>query len=1038
MIKNQYLVRAEDITSKYPRFAEEIQRNLDAIEENLESLSQQLDSQKKVLSATDIFTIDQDQMMDSPRPESIANLKVSAADLKALTQNYAVVQNLHSVLDSLNATEGRLRSSFPEDGSGKSPLADLEKIRKRTIAKMQEAYTFLRDLAKATAPREFTKFVDQTSLVVSKSIAYEDSQSYLYLFDKGGTLAFANYLHLKNAMDEGGTPFRDLFIVTSMEATAPAHFYVATLMEFEAPTDRILVRDITKNGVPDIKAFVMALHTLLAMDSFDNTIGRMPVRLLINPAKMSPSLFNAAQHIESIQVNEDTGSIDFVLKPTVIDEAVANQTVAQIQNDLSALTKPGQGRLRMSMRHNDVDGRWQVSFFTQRNSSAPQATEDDLASLKERFGLDRAKLSRILHVVNSSAQRLQGRKPIPYRFVARADMQQPTVEDMEKFVAQSMKMPGGADIDPKAVVSMIDQVLARCEDEDDAVKTVVAMMGHRFSVAATLVEQVCDRALKASSAYGGGLRAYVHNFLPQRQGARKMHLASFIERANDDWWDSLTEQQKEGYLRRHPGSKKKSGGSDEPEFEGNADSDVNSTEEEVSKNDVDAEPGDEKPPVPTHPSTEDAPKAKPKKDRPIEGEETETPKSEGVEPVADETEGEDDGTEPAGESDAGSPDGEGSHEDMAPSTEGDPQESDAPTDAPQSPKDKFNKPMTDGQTVAPSKGGNPALPHMSDDQRKFFDTGEYKPSSPARRKVASILMAKAKGIVHHLKESAHEWKTAGKAIHKLHKKQPLDDHDREAIKSVAQEMVHAAIAASIGGGAAAGAVALLHHVGAHIFENTLIQAASKAVVRSSMQYAAKKEENLPDIEEVIEKALNELIKQVQEGDFDDATWQNAIASMGDMKKLERKNVSKSVDRFQEKHVKDNAMKNEAIEKEKLKPVASAENARIKDDDEYTWLKYTGKPISLNFRGKEVTLRPADKFGVRMSSNGKDKRFVIDAPGFGLTKVFTLTPELEKHLSKTCVKASVSSLGTLKTTRVRSSNSGPIELTPLQEEWKAGW
>ena len=95
-------------------------------------------------------------------------------------------------------------------------------------------------------------------------------------------------------------------------------------------------------------------------------------------------------------------------------------------------------------------------------------------------------------------------------------------------------------------------------------------------------------------------------------------------------------------------------------------------------------------------------------------------------------------------------------------------------------------------------------------------------------------------------------------------------------------------------------------------------------------------------------------------------------------------------------------------KEALK-LKSKETSRIKGADDYTWLRYTGKPVILNFRGTRFTLTNGMEFGVRLSSNKKDKRLVVDHPDMGLTKVITLTPELENHLRTRVEKASGSTL-----------------------------
>lgn len=75
-------------------------------------------------------------------------------------------------------------------------------------------------------------------------------------------------------------------------------------------------------------------------------------------------------------------------------------------------------------------------------------------------------------------------------------------------------------------------------------------------------------------------------------------------------------------------------------------------------------------------------------------------------------------------------------------------------------------------------------------------------------------------------------------------------------------------------------------------------------------------------------------------------------------------------------------------------------ARVKGFQEYSWFTYTGNPLKLRFRNSlELVLKDRGLFGVRYSSNKKDKRLVVADPLAGLTKVMLLTPELETHLFK---------------------------------------
>lgn len=77
-------------------------------------------------------------------------------------------------------------------------------------------------------------------------------------------------------------------------------------------------------------------------------------------------------------------------------------------------------------------------------------------------------------------------------------------------------------------------------------------------------------------------------------------------------------------------------------------------------------------------------------------------------------------------------------------------------------------------------------------------------------------------------------------------------------------------------------------------------------------------------------------------------------------------------------------------------------ARIKGLDEYAWFTFTrAKPLSVTLKNKEFAISKGDVFGVRWSSNKKDKRLVLARPDAGMTRVITITnnPELEAALEK---------------------------------------
>lgn len=78
--------------------------------------------------------------------------------------------------------------------------------------------------------------------------------------------------------------------------------------------------------------------------------------------------------------------------------------------------------------------------------------------------------------------------------------------------------------------------------------------------------------------------------------------------------------------------------------------------------------------------------------------------------------------------------------------------------------------------------------------------------------------------------------------------------------------------------------------------------------------------------------------------------------------------------------------------------SSAIESRIKGDDEYAWMRFTGKPLEVtNDKGRTLRLATGDKYGARKSSSGKQIRLVTEKDG--LTKVFTCDSDLAAYLGK---------------------------------------
>lgn len=72
-------------------------------------------------------------------------------------------------------------------------------------------------------------------------------------------------------------------------------------------------------------------------------------------------------------------------------------------------------------------------------------------------------------------------------------------------------------------------------------------------------------------------------------------------------------------------------------------------------------------------------------------------------------------------------------------------------------------------------------------------------------------------------------------------------------------------------------------------------------------------------------------------------------------------------------------------------------SRILPESNYEFFVYKGKkPVTVSFRGKEISVAPGTKFGVRPSTNGKHIRMIFPSDP---TRVITLDLETAKKLAK---------------------------------------
>ncbi len=158
------------------------------------------------------------------------------------------------------------------------------------------------------------------------------------------------------------------------------------------------------------------------------------------------------------------------------------------------------------------------------------------------------------------------------------------------------------------------------------------------------------------------------------------------------------------------------------------------------------------------------------------------------------------------------------------------------------------------------------LKNWGDEEKKFFEKGEHKPGSETRRTIGQAIKDKAKGAIKAIKQGAahevHEFKEAGKGVQKFFKGEPLDDHEKKALKSVGIKIATTAVFGAAMGGLSHGAAYFAKHVAVefipHVVGETLLKGVGRAAIFADADGEAEMEANMIKFAEMIADGLENM------------------------------------------------------------------------------------------------------------------------------------------------------------------------------------
>lgn len=388
------MVIAKKILAENFRFLDDALRAIEKIGKEVDEL---LGLQKQYIrqTAAMVLTVNLPSVKNSPKiPEDKAG-NIKLVGMEKLRKNYAVVRDLWETKESLDLMETKIRQAFTgKDVNTEKAVAELAKLKRKVEIGLNEAFSFLKNLADTNLPAKLASFNQATFSILEKSIAYETSTAYSYVYEVEGDLCFSTYVQLAKVIDDDGTYYPELYVVTSYRTGSEISLYIGVLTTFVPPSSRLMMKKVAS-----VKETVRALNILLSLDNFATSIGSLPVAMLLKSPTIDKGLFLYQQFILSIRIEED--QVVFTLKPEVTDKAMADKIINQIYVDFKGVVRKTNAKVSMAIKK--AKKCFVLSFYFRTQNDSLMATEDDLSFLKDRFQLSDTTLKDVVKVINSGS-----------------------------------------------------------------------------------------------------------------------------------------------------------------------------------------------------------------------------------------------------------------------------------------------------------------------------------------------------------------------------------------------------------------------------------------------------------------------------------------------------------------------------------------------------------------------------------------------------------------------------------------------------------
>jgi len=285
--------------------------------------------------------------------------------------------------------ELKLKTAFGGSNSAEKALNEIAKLKKDVTTGITDALTFLSGLAKNHLPENLDTLSKGLSSALAKTLLYKEGRTFTYVFEDDGDICFTVYHHLIMVEDDKGRIFPELYLTSTYKTGNSSQMYIGIQHHFTPPSS-----DLMMKKVKSLKDALVSYNHLMELDDISNTLGNLPVEVLLKPGSVTRDLFSYKNHVKQIETKEH--ELVFHLRASALDSL--DKISASIYKELNGFQRAKNAKLRMSIRK-AKDGAT-ISFRFVMPANAPPVDASDLDFMKDRFHLDDNTIQKVIRVIN--------------------------------------------------------------------------------------------------------------------------------------------------------------------------------------------------------------------------------------------------------------------------------------------------------------------------------------------------------------------------------------------------------------------------------------------------------------------------------------------------------------------------------------------------------------------------------------------------------------------------------------------------------------